>query len=367
MSSRWLPKEKLEDLVQALVGAGYRVIGPVVENGAVVYRPIHDLSHHPVGVRDEQHGGRYVLHQENSGRYFDFVVGPDSPKRFFFSPRQEIMRLPLAPSPGAQAKMTLDPPQAPLAFFGIRPCELAAVAVQDRVMGQHDPHYAARREEAFFVAVQCARPGEMCFCASMDTGPAAPPWADLTLTELDEGFVLLPGSDAGRGVMDSLTLSHTTADQLHAERELVQQSAASMGRVLDTRDLPGLLLDNLNHPRWQVVGDRCLSCTNCTMACPTCFCSAVEDTTDLLMDEAVRTRRWDSCFAEGFGQMHGGQQRPHTAHRYRQWLTHKLDSWHEQFGASGCVGCGRCVTWCPVGIDLTEEVAAIRNTKDGAP
>jgi hypothetical protein len=94
------------------------------------------------------------------------------------------------------------------------------------------------------------------------------------------------------------------------------------------------------------------------LVCPTCFCSTVEDTTDLSGEVATRTRVWDSCFTLGHSYIHGGSVRPTTATRYRQWLTHKLDTWWDQFGTSGCVGCGRCTTWCPAEIDLLAEVPA---------
>jgi Fe-S-cluster-containing hydrogenase component 2 len=132
---------------------------------------------------------------------------------------------------------------------------------------------------------------------------------------------------------------------------------------MDVTGLPELLARNLEHPRWDDVASRCLACANCTMACPTCFCSTVEDTTDLTGDHAERWRSWDSCFTMDFSHVHGGSVRTSTRARYRQWLTHKLSTWHAQFGTSGCVGCGRCITWCPVAIDLTQEVAAIRGSE----
>ncbi len=131
-------------------------------------------------------------------------------------------------------------------------------------------------------------------------------------------------------------------------------------------EVPALLMRNLEHPRWDDVAGRCLSCANCTMVCPTCFCTSVEDASDLTGDEASRSRRWDSCFTMDFSYIHGGSVRPSTKSRYRQWLTHKLSTWHDQFGSSGCVGCGRCITWCPVGIDITEEVRAIRDSEQQA-
>ena len=118
-----------------------------------------------------------------------------------------------------------------------------------------------------------------------------------------------------------------------------------------------LLQGNLEHPRWDDVAERCLTCGNCTMVCPTCFCTTVEDHSDLAGRRAERKRRWDSCFTMDFSYIHGGSVRDQARSRYRQWMTHKLASWIDQFGTSGCVGCGRCITWCPVGIDITEEVA----------
>jgi ferredoxin len=135
-------------------------------------------------------------------------------------------------------------------------------------------------------------------------------------------------------------------------------------RSLDTENIRDLLFDNLEHPRWKEVADRCLSCANCTLVCPTCFCSSVTEVTDLTGDAVSRERQWASCFTLEHSQMHGANARPTTASRYRQWLTHKLAGWIDQFGTSGCTGCGRCITWCPVGIDITEEVAAIRQSPE---
>ena len=133
-----------------------------------------------------------------------------------------------------------------------------------------------------------------------------------------------------------------------------------MGREMNTDGIHDLLLANLEHPRWEEVAGRCLTCGNCTMVCPTCFCTSVEDTSDLAGVSAERSRRWDSCFTMDFSYIHGGSVRASPKSRYRQWMTHKLATWWDQFGSSGCVGCGRCITWCPVGIDITEEVRAIR-------
>ena len=188
---------------------------------------------------------------------------------------------------------------------------------------------------------------------------------DLALTELLDGgrhdFAVSVGSDRGATVLAAVRSRAATAGDVDAARRVVGAATARMSRGLDPTGLPELLAANLENPRWDEVADRCLSCANCTMSCPTCFCVSVDDVTDLRGERAERWQHWDSCFSLGFSHLHGGGPvRASTRSRYRQWLTHKLGAWPAQFGTLGCVGCGRCITWCPVGIDLTAEVAAIR-------
>ena len=238
-----------------------------------------------------------------------------------------------------------------------------------RVLGypaHPDSGYARRRAGVFIVAVNCTEPGETCFCTSMGTGPQAGPGYDLLLTELagESGheFVVEAGSAAGRALLADLALLPADG-RCGAARplRLSPSAAAHMGRTMDAGGLRELLAASHDAARWDEVASRCLTCGNCTMACPTCFCTTVEDVTDLSGDHAERWQSWASCFELDFSQLHGGPVRASGVSRYRQWLTHKLGTWHDQFGSSGCVGCGRCIVWCPVGIDLTEEVAALRD------
>jgi sulfhydrogenase subunit beta (sulfur reductase) len=260
----------------------------------------------------------------------------------------------------------------PYAFIGVRACDLNAIAVQDRTFlnGPYvDPTYKARREAAFIVVVNCGQAGRTCFCVSMKTGPLAKTGYDLAFTEiLEDGrheFLIEAGSDRGEEVADELRTRPATDSDSSAAQRMVERAVAQMGRSMDTVGLKDLLYRNMEHPRWDNVAARCLSCANCTMVCPTCFCSTVEEVTDLTGDHSERWRRWDSCFTADHSYIHGGIVRPTTLSRYRQWMTHKLATWIDQFQTSGCVGCGRCITWCPVGIDITEEVRAIRETDRG--
>jgi ferredoxin len=218
----------------------------------------------------------------------------------------------------------------------------------------------------------------------MSTGPSAERGFDLALIQLAQRgptealapgdvtppreaarFLIRVGSREGAEVLESIPDRQEVVSRDLEEREtLITAAIEHMGRSLDTEGLPGLLARNINHPRWETVAERCLSCGNCTMVCPSCFCSDVNDVTNL-SGGVERERTWASCFDLEHSYLHGGAVRSSPASRYRQWATHKLSTWHDQFGTSGCVGCGRCITWCPVGIDLTEEVAEIR-ASDGS-
>ena len=365
----------LDALLGSIARQGYQVLGPTVHDGAIVYREVRSAADLPIGWGDEQDGGTYRLRRREDEAVFGYAVGPQSWKQFLHPPRLRLWRARRGQN-GDGLEITEEPTDAPrYAFFGVRSCELHAIAIQDQVFlpGAHpDLSYAARREDALLVAVNCGEPSGTCFCTSMGTGPKASAGYDLALTEvLDAGghrFVVEVGSDRGALVLGGVP--HRAADAADARdaEEVTAYAVARMGREMPQVDLRALLYANYEHPRWDDVAERCLTCGNCTMVCPTCFCTSVEDTADLAGEEAERWRRWESCFSVQFSHVTGGEARLSPRSRYRQWMTHKLATWFDQFGTSGCVGCGRCITWCPVGIDITEEVSAIlANPTDPTP
>jgi ferredoxin len=356
-----LRKPSLQKVFDNLRASGFSLIGPTVREGAVVLDEISGLEDLPLGWIAEQAPGRYRLKQARHSEYFSYGVGPDSWKRFLHLPQLKLFSL-----EKTDGKWVFKPnPDTipPRAFIGVRACDLSAIAVQDRVFlsGElQDPQYMRRRERIFILAANCGRAYSTCFCSSMKTGPKVTQGFDLALTELPTTFVIEVGSELGSKMLRDAPWEPATAFDLGRAAQSVQNAEREIERHLRTDDLPKLLYDNLEHPRWDEVATRCLSCGNCTQVCPTCFCTTIEDACDLKATTSDRTRVWDSCFVREFSHVHGGNIRPTIRARYRQWLTHKLASWIDQFGTSGCVGCGRCITWCPVGIDLTEEVKAIR-------
>ena len=355
-----LPKSELALLIRDLQNRGYQTVGPRLQDESIVYALINNLKDLPCGIVSEQNPASYRLIHTGKERYFDFIPGSHSWKQFLFPSRHTLF----SAMKNGKWQLTENDESVPrYAMIGVRACELAAIQVQDRVFLRgdfSDPIYRFRREGLFILAVNCLYPNATCFCVSMDSGPRHRAGFDLCMTELDDIFLVEVGSELGRSLLEAREFTLPSAFVQDNARQALERATGSMVRTMETSDLPNLLSDQLDAERWNEVGKRCLSCTNCTLVCPTCFCWDVTDQADILGKSTRRERVWDSCFNLNYSYVVGGNTRPNIRSRYRQWLTHKLGTWKAQFDVLGCVGCGRCITWCPAGIDLTEEIAAIR-------
>jgi len=358
---------EVDSLIHTLIHRGYEVVGPTIRDGAILYDRLLSAEDLPKGWTDDQQGGRYRLKRREDEAFFGYVVGPHTWKKLLFPSSQVLWKA--RRTNGLIQIFPEEQKPTKFAFFGVRSCDLHAIQIQDKVFLEGlyaDPVYKSHRENVFIVAVNCAQAGGTCFCDSMGTGPKATAGYDLVLTEvLRDGrhfFVAKAGSKLGSELLPEIATQHASSAEIAAANSVVEETKQHMGRSLQTDGLKDLLYRNSESPRWDVVAKRCLSCANCTLVCPTCFCSTIEDLTDLTGQEAQRVRKWDSCFTTDFSYLHGGSVRATPRSKYRQWMMHKLAYWLDQFATSGCVGCGRCITWCPVGIDITEEAKAIRDS-----
>ncbi|HEY5360679.1 MAG TPA: 4Fe-4S dicluster domain-containing protein [Streptosporangiaceae bacterium] len=362
-----LSRAGLDELIAALIAEGYRVIGPTVRDDAIVLAELGSGAQLPSGWGVDSAPGRYRLRRRADEAVFGHSAGSQSWKEFLH-PSQQL----LWSADGDGFSPARDEPVR-IAFLGVRACDLAAIAKLGVVLGggaHPDAAFARRRAGLFVVAAGCTEPGGVCFCASMGTGPRPGPGYDLALTERtdaqDHRFVVDVSSPAGERVLSGLTRRSANGAEIDDARGAVEDAAAQMGREMPAIDLRQLLADSRESPLWANVADRCLACGNCTMVCPTCFCTTTQDSTDLTGEHAERSQHWASCFDVDFSYLHGGSVRVSGASRYRQWITHKLSTWHDQFGSSGCVGCGRCIAWCPVGIDITAEARRLAELREAS-
>ena len=362
-----LDADGLRQLVAVLIDRGYRVVGPTLRDNAIVLDELASADDLPHGWGVDVGPGHYRVRRRDDAAAFGHSAGPQSFKRFLHPQRQKLW------SGSRDGDEDSAPQEIPrYAFLGVRGCDLAAIATLDGVLARPahpDGAYVGRRQRIFVVAVNCTEPGGLCFCASMGTGPKAGPGYDLALTERIDGngcrYLVDVGTEDGANVLAAVPHRDAAVDEIAGARDEVAAAAGKMGRQMPTGDLRDLLVRSRESPHWEDVASRCLTCGNCTMVCPTCFCTSTEDVTDLAGEHAERWQHWASCFEFDFTYLHGGSVRQSGESRYRHWITHKLGTWHDQFGTSGCVGCGRCIAWCPTGIDITEEMTTLARLADG--
>ena len=357
---RLLDLDQFDEFIRSL-NDRFEVRGPVPTSGAIVLGRLRRARDLPIGWRDEQSPGRYRASDQGDDEYFGHAVAATGPKTELLPARQVMWR-----SEGRGEHLKFVEPDArsrDLALLGVRPCEVAAISILERVLvggDYHDPHVDDVGRGMFVAVVECARPAATCFCSSMGTGPGIDDGFDVALTELfgPHRFLVRIGSERGRREVARVTSTRAHDTDLVARAEVLERANQRLTRHVDREGVATLLEHNVEHPMWSDVAERCLGCANCTMVCPTCFCTDVHDVNDLAGD-VTRLRTWSSCFDIDHSYLHGGAVRTSMSSRYRQWLTHKFSTWWDQFGSSGCVGCGRCVTWCPVGIDVTAQLATL--------
>ncbi len=365
-SIKVVDRNAIDGIISLLKSEGFITVGPTLRDKTIIYDEIENTSELPIGWTDEQEAGHYRIKRRNDEALFGYNVGPHSWKKYLFPPKLELFE---ANKNGKSFEIkTILTDTTKYAFIGVRSCELHAIQIQDKVFNNwqyKDPNYVSLRDRTFIIAVNCTQAGKTCFCSSMDTGPRAKKGFDLSITEVinpnEHYFVVESGSDKGEDILSKVETNFATEEQIFKADAEIDSASRNMGRALITDGVKDLLMNNMEHPQWNDVATRCLTCANCTMVCPTCFCNNVEDVNDISGNHTERWRKWDSCFSLDFSKVAGGNFRTSPKARYRQWMTHKLASWIDQFGTSGCVGCGRCITWCPVGIDITKEVKAIQD------
>ncbi len=336
---RILPKEHVPRLVGALM-ADYRVVGPVAKGPEFGFESLH----------------------ETAELRLDYNTTILPPKTALQPPTERIVTIRLDGEPVAEPVMEV----TPTVLFGVHTCDLHSLPLLDRAFSADypDAHYLERRKQTLVVSLECLKPcDEHSFCKDMGT-MAADDGYDLHLTDIGDAYTVHVGTEAGAALLGKYGDVRSPADG--ETRRLQEALSAKWPRfrnrlTFDVSELPALLGTAYKHPVWKELGDRCLACGSCTNVCPTCYCFNVADTLELSGLEASRTRTWDSCQLEEFARVAGGENfREARAARQRHRMMRKGKYLRERLGASGCVGCGRCIRACLVHINIVDTFNAIK-------
>jgi len=344
-------------------------MGPTLRDGAIVPGPVNSSKDLPRGVHDLQSPGPTASCAKTTVRYSDGPSVRDLGKTSTSPPARScgaarslathwsfvnpIVRMRSWQS-SAHGPVTLLRCAYWTTFW-----KRVSIAIRDIRSGDSN----------FIAVVECASPADTCFCASMKSGPGIDEDFDVALTELNDElghrFIARIGSPRGADVLSSVSTRPAKRTGPRGARTASRDGVARDESKPPFDEVANLLARNVEHLGGSTWPSGASPAATATSVCPTCFCSDVHDTTDT-SGAIERRRTWSSCFDLEHSYLHGGSVHESSSSRYRQWMTHKLSTWWDQFDSTGCVGCGRCIVWCPVGIDITEEVAAHRRARPGS-
>jgi sulfhydrogenase subunit beta (sulfur reductase) len=338
MNAKVIKKEDIADFLDTLL-KDYEVFAPVKRDRLVVF--------------DQIHSGREA--------FLTFTATVMSPKEILL-PQSETLFTYSSTDSAADLEVPSGR-EKPRLIFGIHPCDVKSLVFLDRIFNEEeykDVYYLERRKGMVVVSMGCIKPRLTCFCTSVGGGPFSTEGSDLQLVDIGDEYVVQVLSDKGEKLLGKARLEDAGEDKVSLMRRVAEDAEASMAPKLNIDGLKEKLDKMFDDPIWDVLTEKCLSCGVCTYLCPTCYCFDIVD--EARVSGGERIRLWDSCQFPLFTlQASGENPRPTSKERYRQRIMHKFSYLIDNCGRIGCVGCGRCVTECPVNLDIRQIITAISN------
>lgn len=322
----------------------------IISKGYSLFAPVKGESKHSFKKINEEQVEEISL---------DFIRTTMPPlKTLLIPPEEKLFRI-----KDGKIEETLLNANGRTAILGVHPCDVNAMNLLERVYMDRpeDPYFEARRKNLLVIALNCKNAEEYCFCTSFGTGPSLEEGFDLLLTDLGDRFLMEVGSKKGSELISDFYMPQATSTDILEKDDSIRMVKSSIRRHVNTAGLQKIMTGAIYNPIWSELAGKCTGCGICNMVCPTCFCFNVVDEPELDSGCVLRTRTWDGCLLWEYAEVAlGGNFRRDLTARIRQFANHKMNYWINQYGALGCVGCGRCIEQCPVGIDITNVVARLR-------
>lgn len=335
MNAYILQKEKLTDFLESL--KEYEVWAPVQKDATTLFEVIRDFQNISLDLNHQA-----VISKS--------AVFPQTETLFTFDHHAAVKET--SPKEGMDTVV-----------FGIRPCDARSFQLLDPIFeGDYpDPYYLKRRNKTALIGMACNEPFPNCFCTSINGNPFSKEGLDLLFTALNGSYHIDVITDKGRIMIDKAS-SHLTTAKAEDTTEKEQLAKAAEGKIKRHINLDGIkdkLAAIFDHAIWNRFASKCIGCGICTYSCPTCYCFDMQDETS--ERKGRRVRIWDSCmFPEYTLHASGHNPRPTRTQRLRNRMYHKFKFNIDNYGFPSCVGCGRCITLCPVNVDLIENLSAIK-------
>jgi len=336
---------------------GAKLFGYRHHNGRIAFSEINNINEIFVALTDIQKPGYY---RASSG--YRFRHSFSSPKVFLLPPEHLILTVSrdydILESSSSFQELTA-------IFFGIKPCDRKAIDILDHILYGRSPVYTTRRNAVRAIVVEeCLEPGETCFCSTVNAGPTISSGFDIAYARLyGDLLVFRYGSSLGEKILGKVGLQRAQESHVKMYLEMVNRAISMMrGRIPNISEIQKALMEKVSaKPFWEEISSKCVGCGNCNYVCPTCFCTEIEDRVE--NGFSTRVGVWLGCLTYTYGLVAGGHFRQELYTRYRHFILHKFLFYPKQVGDIGCVGCGRCITWCPLGIDLRETLSRIAEVK----
>ena len=247
-------------------------------------------------------------------------------------------------------------------LFGVRPCDGKAVAMLDKVFLENipDSYYKSRLENTFVIGMACDTPLQTCFCTSVGGGPFSTEGLDALFVELEEKYLIIPVTKQCEKLF--VHFDNASKEDIKEAEKLKKNAEKRLKPVFEIEGIKEKLDEMFESSIWDEIYQKCIKCGICTYLCPACHCFDVQDET--IGEKGCRVRNWDSCMFPKF-TLHasGHNPRPTQKERWRQRIMHKFNYLKENTGLYGCVGCGRCVEYCPVNLDIRKVIRDILESK----